>query len=111
MKDNRALYKFEKLQMGALGIAIPLIIAIVVGYLLVIESAAVFPGRSQLIWFHGYQAYFVSCLWFGLAVFLFGYNFMRLYYLRRAKKTIYFAYVGITLISVGLLSSILFVLV
>lgn len=111
MKENRDLYKFEKTQMVILGLLIPIAIALWSLYFLAVHGKSVFPGRSEYIWFHGYQAYFVACLWLGTSIVLFGHNYLRFKWLKKRRSANAYLYVGFTLIAVGLLSSILFVVI
>ncbi len=77
MNEDRYLFKFEKIQMVVLGLIVPISMVVWVSYYLIAHDKSVFPGRSEYIWFHGYQAYLVACLWFGSSIALFGHNYLR----------------------------------
>lgn len=104
-------YETNQFKMIFGGLILPAAIVLIASYFLVIEGKSAFPGRYHGLWFYGYQAYFVVCLWLGLAALLYEINFRRLRLEKKATKVGVYFYAGILLISVGLLASMFFTFV
>lgn len=100
--------RFKKIEALSLGIVLPVLLA---GYtvLLLLNSEAVFWGRSSSVIYHGYSAFFVSSLWFGVSGLLAGHFWLRQYRVLRPARRRALMWVSSFLVLVGLASVILLV--
>ncbi|WP_207389364.1 hypothetical protein, partial [Marinobacter halodurans] len=100
--------RFKKIETLTLGVFLPLVL---IGYTMLLLSGAeaVFWGRSSTAVYHGYSAYLVSLLWFGVAGLLIGHFWFRNYrVLTRANHKMLMR-VSAILVVVGLVSAIVLV--
>ena len=102
-------YKFEILELCVLGIFLPLLIVSAISFILVAESHTVLPLRRFTSHFYGYEAYIVSSLWYGASLALFSRFFLAETFFRsRESKLIPLYWLSLALVSIGLVSGILF---
>ena len=99
---------FKKIEALSLGIVLPVFLS---GYtvLLLLNSEAVFWGRSSNVIYQGYSAFLVSALWFGVSGLLAGHFCLRQYRVLRPARRRAFMWVSSFLVLVGLASAILLI--
>ena len=100
--------RFKKVEALSLGIFLPVLLS---GYtvLLLLNAEAVFWGRSSSVIYHGYSAYFVSSLWFGVSGLMAGHFWLRHYRLLKPSRHRALMRASLFLVLVGLASAILLV--
>ncbi len=100
--------RFKKIEALSLGIVLPVFLS---GYtvLLLLNSEAIFWGRGSSVTYHGYSAFFVSSLWFGISGLLAGHFWLRQYRILTPARRRAFMWVSSVLLLVGLASAILLV--
>lgn len=102
------LPRYAKVEIGVLGVIVPATIAGYALYLL-LQSKAVFWGRSSAIYYQGSDAVFVSLFWFGLSL------LFMVHFLARPLRLLSFAqyklvmWVPVILLATGLVSAIVLV--
>ncbi len=102
------LPKYVKIEVVILGVIIPAMIASYTLYLL-LQSKAFFWGRSSAIYYQGSDAVFVSLLWFGLSLLLFGHFLARPLRLTSLARYKLLMLVPVMLFATGLVSAIVLV--
>ncbi|MDN3650103.1 hypothetical protein QWZ13_14380 [Reinekea marina] len=104
----KRLPRYAKVEVVVLGIIVPTTIA---GYALyfLLQSKAVFWGRSSVVYYQGSDAVFVSLLWIGLSL------LFMVHFLARPLRLLSFAqyklimWVPVILLATGLVSAIVLV--
>ena len=100
--------RYKKVEATFLGIFVPLVLAGYTTYLLV-QSEAVFWGRSSTVIYHGTAAYFVSLLWFGVSALMLGHFLFRPYRVLAASRHKIFMWLSAMLVVTGLVSAVVLV--
>lgn len=97
--------RFKRIEALSLGIVLPVLLS---GYtvFLLLNSQAVFWGRSSSVIYHGYDAFLVSALWFGVSGLLAGHFWLRQYRVLSPARRKAFMWVSSVLVLVGLVSAI-----
>ncbi|MFB2706064.1 hypothetical protein [Marinobacter shengliensis] len=97
--------RFKKIEVLSLGIVLPVLLS---GYtvLLLLNSEAVFWGRSSTVIYQGDSAFFVSLLWFGVSGLLAGHFWLRHLRLLRPSRHRVLMWASLILVLVGLASAI-----
>lgn len=100
--------RYKKVEAIFLGIFVPLALAGYTTYL-VVQSEAVFWGRSSTVIYHGSAAYFVSLLWFGVSALMLGYFLFRPYQVLAPSRHKIFMWSSAMLVVAGLASAVVLV--
>lgn len=98
--------RFKKVEIIILGAFAPLSLSIYTIYLL-LQSKAIFWGRNTSVIYYGVEAYWVSCLWFGLSGLMVGHFLCRSLHFLKPKQQQAFMFGATLLIFMGLAGAII----